>query len=239
MIENKKEFMLGFVMMVLFLAVLAVMFSPVFQGQNGMQYLDSLYNSISKGSAYYIPASKEEATTMLNKVVSVKINAYDDKVKKMDANAQVQAVVDQIQKAGFTAAIDGTDAKKVKIEADLGALLLKSLEDADLMYNNEGAAISGKYSMDERLVLYNWGKILKGTVKALNKQEKFDEGKVVTEVMGKSIETSYNYYKIVPKKIGTCWWIVVGSLLFYVIYTMWYGYAILFMFEGWGMKFGH
>src|SRR3990167_7477000 len=105
MIENKKEFMLGFVMMVLFMAVLAVMFSPVFQGQNGMQYLDSLYNSISKGSAYYIPNSKDEASTMLNKAVSVKFSADDA--------AQAGLIVSQLQKCGFTASAED---KKVTMD---------------------------------------------------------------------------------------------------------------------------
>ena len=228
MIENKKEFMLGFVMMALFLAVLWVMFLPIFHGHNGMEYLDSLYNSISKGSAYYIPDSKKEAETMQNKVISVKFSADDA--------AQAGLIVSQLQKSGFVASAED---KTVTMDGDLGAVLLKSLDDAELMYNNDGSALSAKYGMDERQALYNWYKVFKGAIKDLNKQEKFDESKVITEVLGKSIETSYNYYKIVPKKIGTCWWIVVGSLLFYVIYTMWYGYAILFMFEGWGMKFGH
>ena len=35
--------------------------SPRFSEANGLDYLDSLYNSISKGSAYYIPKFKEEA----------------------------------------------------------------------------------------------------------------------------------------------------------------------------------
>jgi hypothetical protein len=238
MIENKKEFMLGFGMMVLFFVVLGIMFSPVFEGKNGMQYLDALYNSISKGSAYYIPKSKDEAAVTLGKQISVKFNGADDKLK-IDKDLQVKMIVDQLQKAGFQAAVDEKDSKKVKMDADLGALLLKSLEDADLMYHNDGGTISGKYGIDERQAMFNWARILKGTVKDLNKQEKFDEGTIVGEVMSKSIETSYNYYKIVPKNIGSCWWIVAGSLIFYVIYTMWYGYAILFMFEGWGMKFGH
>ena len=36
---------------------------------------------------------------------------------------------------------------------------------------------------------------------------------------------------------------IVGSdpntLVFYVVYTVWYGFAIIFMFEGWGLKLSH
>ncbi|MBW2647120.1 MAG: hypothetical protein JRE23_13285, partial [Deltaproteobacteria bacterium] len=60
MIANKKEFYGGFAMLVSFFVVLVIIFSPVFKGHNGLEYLDALYNSISKGSAYYIPAVKED-----------------------------------------------------------------------------------------------------------------------------------------------------------------------------------
>lgn len=228
MMDNKKEFALGFVMMALFMAVLVLIFSPVFKGRNGMQYLDDLYNSISKGSAYYIPNSREAAAPYKGNVIQVKF--------EMDNASQAAQIAAQILKCGAQATASD---KEVTMEGDLGAILLASLDDADLMYHNDGEALSAKYGFNERQALYNWYKAMKGAIKNLNKQEKFDEAKVINEVMGKSIETAYNYYKIVPKKIQTCWWIVLSSLVFYVIYTMWYGYAIMFMFEGWGMKFGH
>ena len=53
------------------------------------------------------------------------------------------------------------------------------------------------------------------------------------------MECAYNYYGVVPQNIMDKWGIVVFSLVFYVIYTMWYGYSILFMFEGWGLKLEH
>ena len=59
MIAKKKEFYGGFVMLAGFFIVLAIMFMPVIDGHNAMEYSDSLYNSISKGSAYYIPKIKK------------------------------------------------------------------------------------------------------------------------------------------------------------------------------------
>ena len=60
MIAKKKEFYGGSVMLAGFLIVLVLMFMPVIEGHNAMEYSDSLYNSISKGSAYYIPKIKKE-----------------------------------------------------------------------------------------------------------------------------------------------------------------------------------
>jgi hypothetical protein len=61
MIARKKEFSLGLGLLVAFFVVLFIFFSPVFNGHNGLDYLDNLYNSISKGSAYYIPKLKDDS----------------------------------------------------------------------------------------------------------------------------------------------------------------------------------
>jgi hypothetical protein len=73
----------------------------------------------------------------------------------------------------------------------------------------------------------------------LKKQKKVKQAQAVELVSKKAVETAYNYYQIAPQKIGDQWEIVIMSLLFYVVYIVWYGFAIMFMFEGWGMKLGH
>jgi len=45
---------------------------------------------------------------------------------------------------------------------------------------------------------------------------------------------------VVPEQIRDKAGIVIFSLVFYVVYTIWYGFGILFIFEGWGLKIsGH
>ena len=69
MIADKKKFYLGLGMLVMFTVVLVLIFMPLLEGgKNGLNYLDSLYNSISKGSAYYIPAVKEESAAFKGNV---------------------------------------------------------------------------------------------------------------------------------------------------------------------------
>ena len=60
MIAHKRIFAKGFAMMIGFIVVLIIFFLPVFEGKNGLDYMDNLYNSISKASAYYIPKVTEE-----------------------------------------------------------------------------------------------------------------------------------------------------------------------------------
>jgi len=228
MIANKKEFYGGFGLLVVFFVILFIIFSPVFNGQNGMEYLDSLYNSISKGSAYYIPKVKKETDTFVGKTVNMALQMADEN--------QAQQTAMLFTNAGATAEVSGA---QLDVSGDLGNILAACLTDSDSMYNNDGATVSGKYGYNERQVLYNWWTALKAADKDLKKQKLFAEAKTVASVIKKTVETSYNYYTIEPQKITDRMGIVIFSLVFYVGYTLWYGFAILFMFEGWGLKLGH
>jgi hypothetical protein len=228
MIANKKEFYGGFGLLVGFFVILFIIFSPVFNGQNGMEYLDDLYNSISKGSANYIPKVKKETDTFKGNTVNMALKMADEK--------QAQQTAMLFTNAGTTAEVSGA---QLNVSGDLGNILTNCLEDSKSMYNNDGATVSNKYGYNERQVLYNWHTALKAADKDLKKQKLFKEAKVVALVIKKVVETSYNYYTIEPQKITDKMGIVIFSLVFYVCYTLWYGFAILFMFEGWGLRLEH
>ena len=228
MIADKKEFYGGLGLLIGFVVVLVIIFSPVFKGQNGLEYLDALYNSISKGSAYYIPKVKAETDTFVGKSVSTTIEMKDE--------SQTQQTAALFMKGGALVNISGT---QLKIEGDLGKILENCLADADRMYMNDGQGISSKYGYNEKQVVYNWWQALKALNKDLTKQKQFKAASAVDMVATKAVETSYNYYQIEPQKISDRALFVIFSLVFYVIYTLWYGFAIMFMFEGWGMKLEH
>jgi len=228
MIAHKKEFSGGLVLLAVFVVVLIIIFSPVFKGQNGLEYLDALYNSISKGSAYYIPKVQEETAAFKGSSVDVTLAMGDEK--------QAQQTALLFQKGGASVNVAGDS---LRVSGDLASILQNSLTDADQMYHNKGKAISTKYGYNERQALFNWWKALNGMDKELSKQRKFKEAKVVSMVIKKGVEPSYNYYGIEPQKITDRLGVVVFSLVFYVVYTLWYGFAIMFLFEGWGMRLEH
>lgn len=228
MIAHKKEFFGGFGLLVAFFVVLVIMFSPVFKGQNGLEYLDSLYNSISKGSAYYIPKVKEETDNFMGNSIEV--------ILKLSSEKQAQQTALLFRKGDAMANASGA---QLKVAGNLGKILGNCLSDADNMYMNQGEKVSSKYGYNEKRVLFNWWNALKAMDKALKGQKKFKEAKTVALVKKKAVETAYNYYKIQPQKISDRLGIVIFSLIFYVVYTLWYGFAIMFMFEGWGMRLEH
>jgi hypothetical protein len=228
MIAKKKEFYGGFGMLIGFFVILIIVFSPLFKGHNGLEYLDSLYNSISKGSAYYIQKVKEETDKFTGNSISVTLN--------MENEAQAKQTALLLMKGGALVNVSGAE---LKVSGDLGKILENCLTDSDYMYVNDGEKVKGKYGYDEKQVLYNWYTALNAMDKDLKAQKKFKEAKIVAVVIKKAVECSYNYYKIEPQKISDRYGIVIFSLIFYVLYTLWYGFAIMFMFEGWGMQLEH
>jgi hypothetical protein len=228
MIAHKKEFYSGVGLMAVFLVVLIFIFMPIYKGHNGLDYLDALYNSISKGSAYYIPKLNKEAKEFHGNSVNVNLAMVSD-----EQAAQSRTL---FEKSEAMAKVSGST---IQVSGDLGKVLQNCLADADHMYLNDGQKVSGKYGYDEKRVLFNWWNALEAMDRDLKKQKLYKEAKLVTTVKKKAVEPSYNYYKIDPQRIMDRLGIVIFSLIFYVVYTLWYGFAIMFMFEGWGMKLEH
>jgi hypothetical protein len=228
MIAHKRRFYLGLSMMVVFAIVLTIFFTPVFHGKNGLQYLDNLYNSISKGSAYYIPKVEEETKAFSGKKVDVTLSM------KNEEQAQQAALLFLASHAGVT-----VEKTQVTVKGDLGEIIINCLNDADAMYKNQGKMVFTKYGYEEKQVLYNWWVSLKEMDKDFKRQKMFKEADFTLHVNKKAVEMAYNYYKIDAQKISERMGVVIFSLIFYVIYTVWYGFAFMFMFEGWGLRLEH
>lgn len=229
MIADKKTFFTGSALLAGFLAVFSVLFMPIFGGgQNALNYLDNLYNSISKGSAYYIQDLQTQNDVYAGREVDVTL--------KTASTIQAEQTAKLFWKAGAAADVGGDE---ITVRGDLGRILSAGLEDAELMFHNNADAVHGKYDIDARQALFNWWTALKGLNKELTKQKRFEDAKFVASVQAKAMECAYNYFGIEPQKIGDKVFIVIFSLAFYVIYTLWFGYSIMFLFEGWGMDLEH
>ena len=227
MIAHKKEFSLGFIMFAGFWVVFVILMSPVFDGKNLLDYMDNLYNMISKSSANYIASVRTKAAEHNGNQVTFTVKAKGEQAAR----------VTRVFQAG--GAIVTPDGDKLKVAGDLGAISANILSDADSMLANDGKTIATKYGASEKLVLYDTYTAVKAAQKDLNSQTKFKEGKIMHNLMTKALEPAYNYYGIQSVPIKDKWGTVVISLVGYVIYTLWFGFSILFMFEGWGLKLEH
>jgi hypothetical protein len=214
--------------MILFSCVFVAIVMPLFDGKSGLQYLDNLYNSISKGSAYYIGSVREDVQKIQAPNLTINLTLKSD--------VQAQQTVPLFIKAG--AQIDQKGAQ-LTVNGNITQILDQCLDDSQSMYDNDGATVSNKYGYAEKTVLYNWWSALKAMDFDLKQQKRFNVAKAADLVNQKAVETAYNYYGIKGQKITDRLGVVIFSLIFYVVYTLWYGFGIMYLFEGWGMQLEH
>jgi len=224
-VKNKSTFFTGAFLALGFGGMLALMFSPVFgEGKNGLVYADDMFNKLSKGSSYFIPKVTKSNEKFANAAVAVSV--------KFEKPEQIDGTVKLLADSG----IEAKNANpELQINGNLGALMARILQDSDDMYKNNGAAIAARYGVEEKQVMESWHNMLKGVDKALKKQGKIEEAKIVSDVMKKAVEPAYNYYKVEAQNVVDKAGIMTGLLVFYVAYTMWWGFAIFYMFDGIGL----
>jgi len=224
-VKNNKAFSVGAFLAVSFFGVLTLIFSPIFgEGKNGLVYSDDMFNRLSKGSSYFIPKVAKSNEAIKGTQVSLVI--------KLEKAEQSETALKVLTAAGTGAQNTGAG---IELKGDLGAVMVKVLQDADDMFKNDGKKVADRYGMDEKEAMTSWWNMLKVMDKELKKQGKIPEAKVVSDVMKKAVEPAFNFYKIESQKVVDKAGIMTGLLVFYVAYTMWWGFAIFYMFDGIGL----
>ncbi len=232
---QKKLKVRGILMLVSFFVVLGVIFSPVFPGKwdnpnkvNGLDFMDNLFNRISKGSSYFIPKAIKDSEKFAGKKIDVKI--------KLENEERAAETAKLLKGSGAQVTVSG---KVLAVQGDIGQILKSSLADADFMFKNEGKPVAEKYGYSERQVMYNWWTAFKVIGADLTTQKKFEEAKPFANVQKKALEPAFNYYGILAKNWQDNISLILGALAFYVLYTLWYGFGLMYLFEGLGLKIGH
>lgn len=224
LIVNKKEFAIGSLMSIGFFLVLAVMFSPISNGKNAFELSDELFNSISKGSTNYIAKLQgivdSQEFKPLNLTVDMKTPELAQRTASiLDSSANVTVNGSVLQVAG-----------------GLKAILNHAITDSKAMFYNNDSVLKAAYDMSGKQAMFVWWQFLNAAEKEMKQQSLFVEAKTVHSVITRGVEVGYNYYGIKPEKASDTAFILSGSLIFYVIYTLWWGYAIFFLVEGMGLS---
>lgn len=227
MIRNPAAFTKGLLLAVTFFIVLFIIFLPIWgDGQNGLRAADRLFNSISKDSSFFIPRLQKNVNERAaNRPITASLSMKSD---QMALNT-----VKILTTVGATADASGP---KVNVNGDLGKILSAMLADAEVMFNNNDAELTAKYGFNGKEALYTWWNIAKELEKAFTRQGKFAEARLVAETNKRGVEVAYNYFGIKAKSAADNAVLLTAALIFYVIYTLWWGIAILFLFEGIGLE---
>jgi len=224
-VKNKKPFSVGILFALTFLAVLLAIFSPIFGGKNGLRFADDSFNRLSKGSSYFIPKVAKSVEKLDGKLFSAAI--------KIESAEEAALAAKLFSAAGATVL---AEESALKVQGDLGAVLRSAVQDADSMFNNDGHAVSAKYGIEGKKALHTWWAALAKIEKNMKKEKQVEDAKVVSDVMKKAIEPGYNFYGIDGQRVKDHAVMMTGLLVFYVLYTMWWGYAIFYIFEGVGLS---
>ena len=227
LVRHKKTMTIGVLLGLSFIGVLVLIFSPVFgEGKNGLEYSDALFNKLAKGSSYFIP----ELTESLKEVQGKDNGETTIRMENADAASKAAKI---LSRAHMNVVVKGSE---LTINGDLAKELGNVLDDSSAMYYNKGSEISQKYGMDEGEVMSIWWGVLKRTAKEFQKTNRVEQSDVILEVMKKGIEPAFNFYNVEPQKVSDKSLTVTGLLLFYILYTMWWGYAIFYLFDGLGLS---
>ena len=231
MAKHKVHLGLGIILSITFVVVLILFFSPVFpeapdgSPQNGFDFSDRMFNRLSKGSSYFIPKLETGVEGFMGTEYAGTIDM------KTRENAEKTAKL--FSSAGTTVDMQGS---VLQVRGSLGQTLEAVLTDADAMYHNNGQKLATVYGYDEKAVLKNWHMALGQLDKSFKRENMIKEANMVSDVMKKAVETAYNFYGTKPEKVIDRIGLMTGLLAFYVVYTMWWGYAIYFIFEGIGLS---
>jgi hypothetical protein len=227
---NSKKITVGIILLVTFFIVLFIIFMPWFgkgatgQPRNGLEFSDDFFNSLAKGSSNFMESMRTLATPFKGRAFEVEL-----KFKDAEAAKKIEIL---FNKAGATVEAAGN---VLKVKGELGQLMFAAIDDSDLMFNNQSEKVKAKYEFDPKLVLRAWWTGFQELGNALTKQSKFREAKVLSEIQKRSIEPGYNFFGIAPTPVREQIPLLVFMLVFYVVYTLWYGYGVFELFEGLGL----
>jgi len=221
---NTKKLLLGIFLLLSFAVVLVIIFMPIFGGgRNGLQFSDDFFNSLAKGSSNFMEDMRHEvAQPMVGTPFAVDIS--------LDNPEQAQKAEALFTKAGSQVEVAGP---KLKINGDLGKVLLQAVDDAEDAF--KGEKLRAAYNFSAKDATKTWWSSLKKVADALTKQKAFKPARAISEIQERALEPAFNFSGIQPKRVRDHIALLTFMLVFYVVYTLWYGYGIFMVCEGLGL----
>jgi hypothetical protein len=225
-IRRKGKAWLGLLLAITFFLVLTVFCAPVFSGSNGLEQSDQLFNRLAKGSSYFIPALSSDLRQIEKPDVAVRIQ-----MESSELASQAKAILSQ---AAPDTTVQGT---VLNVHGALAGILAAALKDCDSMYSNRADDLKANYGIEGKQAMVVWFFTLNAIAKELQKGSTADiaQSKMILTVISKGIEPAYNFYGIRPERVSQKAGLTSFLLVFYLVYTVWWGFAIYFLCEGFGL----
>ena len=202
--------------------VLTVSLCPVFEGHTGLTWADGFFNQLAKNSADHLAEGRAKANALVGTHVDVSVNPKD--------------VVDQEQLSRIVA-MAGLDSRvigdgRVRITGDLGKLAKAAVDDAALQFDNRSHSLARRRQMTASEAIYCWWIIFDGLTRRYVQENRGSEANFTKFVSAKILEPCYNFRGIKAMQVRNRVIPLVLLLGCYILFTLWYGFSILNVFEG-------
>lgn len=231
LVREKKPFFKGLLLLVSFVIMAVAMLMPVFKGTEGqrltsLEFADSVFNSLSKGSSWFIPQVRDDLASLPSEDVHLSV-----KLRKITL---APVILKLLTSVGITDAV--VENGMITFAGNLNAVLGAATEDAALLYDNNGEALESRYGGEQPLrIAQGWWQLLEPAIKELQRQGKIQTARVVEQVVKKAIEPGNNFYGLPVARVKDNILLICAMLAFYVLYAVWYGFGIYKLFEGFGL----
>lgn len=225
-VANRRKLVAGVLGLVGFFVVLTLWMSPLAGERTGLQWADDFFNRLSKNSSDYMEKVKADAAKFEGRRFEATVA-----VKKPEDAARLAGVLT----AGGLEASAAADGRTVRLSGDLGRAGGAAAADADALFHDRGSELEEKYRMPAREVVYWWWTAFDGVYKSCVKARDVPGSNFASSVMTRACEPAYNFAGIRATSAAESKGTLVLLLGFYVVYTLWYGFAIMWVFEGLGI----
>jgi hypothetical protein len=225
-VRNKRKFWIGLSGLILFSVILGLWLRPWGTHRSGLEWADHLFNRLAKNSTYFIPGAVELARKFEG--TSVDFGVHSRWPGTDERMAQV------IRANGFSAVLLGDG--RVRIEGDLGRLGHAAAADAELLFKGYDRDLQAKYGVNGKEAVYYWWTAFDGLTRRFIQENRSSEADFARWITGRVLEPAYNFAGIEPGSFGENVWAVIFFLGSYLVYTLLYGFSILYLFEGLGIE---
>lgn len=225
LIRNPGKFRMGVAGLAVFAALFAISVRPIVHDQSVLAWADGLFNSLAKDSVNYMEDGVRQAKRFEGTDIDLSIKARD-----LWDPAKVKGVIEH---GGGQASVlkDG----RVRIQGDLGKLGMAAVADAGLAFANKDKEMCDRHGATSCRVLYYWWTVFDGLTRRYIQNGDAKQAEFTKYMMTKVLEPAYNFRGLRARDIGQNALPATVLLVAYVVFTLWYGVSILYIFEGLGI----
>jgi hypothetical protein len=224
-VVDRGKLALGAAGVLSFTVLLVVGLLPLEGGRNLLGRADSFFNQIAKHSADYLGAARERAGNCglaeVDFAIAPREAVRDEQMRRV------------ISSCGASAA--PTADGRTRIRGSLRRLSEAALADAELMYANKAGELEARHAMPATEAIYCWWCVFDGLARRYVQENRPDEADFAKFVSAKTLEPAYNFRGIETRTTKASLLPLLGLMVFYVVYTLWYGMSIMLVCEGFGI----